>query len=352
MIRLPGLIDIHVHLREPGEEHKEDFSSGTAAALHGGITTVLAMPNTNPPILNEASLKAAAELAYAKSFCDYAIYLGGGEHNAADAARIAGKAAGLKLYLNATYGPLLLENISSWMAHFEHWPAASPIVAHAEDKTLAAYLMLAYLYRRPVHVCHVARKSEILLIKEAKNRGLPVTCEVSPHHLFLTEADGKSLPPGRGRVSPALGTEEDVTALWDNLDVIDCIASDHAPHTLQEKEGDQSPPGFPGLETTLPLLLDALQAGRLTQEDIVDKMVLNPRRIFSIPEQKETWVEVDETHSYEITGADQFTRAKWSPFEGKRVRGQVRRVVIRGQTVFQDGKVVVQPGFGKNIREN
>ncbi len=351
MIRLPGLIDIHVHLREPGEEYKEDFSTGTSAALKGGITTVLAMPNTHPPLLDRESLRAAAELAKKKAYCDYGIYLGGGEHNAAKAADVAEEAAGLKLYLNATYGPLLLEHVSSWMAHFEHWPANRPIVAHAEDKTLAAFLMLSYLYHKPVHVCHVARKHEILLIREAKSKGLPVTCEVTPHHLFLTEADGKRLPPGRERVSPSLGTAEDVEALWDNLDVIDCIASDHAPHTLEEKDSRQPPPGFPGVENTLPLLLEAVQEGRLTREDIVEKMYENPRKLFSIPAQDETWVEVDETHNYEITGSDQFTKAKWTPFEGKKVRGIVRRVVIRSQTVYQDGKITVQPGFGKNIRE-
>ncbi|MFN2112702.1 MAG: amidohydrolase family protein [Anaerolineales bacterium] len=351
MIRLPGLIDIHVHLREPGEEYKEDFSTGTSAALKGGFTTVLAMPNTNPPILDAETLRIANDLAHAKAHCDYGIYLGGGEHNAVDAASAAGQAAGLKLYLNATYGPLLLEQLSSWMAHFEQWPQSRPIVAHAEDKTLAAYLMLSHLYRRPVHVCHVARKHEITLIREAKSRGLPVTCEVTPHHLFLTEADGKALPRGRERVSPALGTEEDLKALWDNLDVIDCIASDHAPHTLAEKDSQEPPPGFPGLESTLPLLLDAVQDGRLTMDDIIEKLVLNPRRLFSFPEQEETWVEVDETHRYELKGSEMFTKAKWTPFEGRTVRGLVRRVVLRGETVYQDGKVTIQGGFGRNIRD-
>ncbi len=350
MIRLPGLIDIHVHLREPGESYKEDFSTGTAAALAGGITTVLAMPNTNPPILDSESFSTAAELAIAQAYCDFGIYLGGGEFNAKIAADIAGSAAGLKLYLNATYGPLLLENLSSWIDHFEHWPRPRPIVAHAEGKTLAAFLMLSYLYKRPVHVCHVSRKDEILLIRDAKRKGVPVTCEVSPHHLFLTEEDGKYLPKGRAKVSPSLATTEDQQALWDNLDIIDCFASDHAPHTLKEKVSKQAPPGFPGLETILPLLLTAVQEGRLQKEDIVQKMFINPKKIFSLPEQKETWVEVDENHSYEITGSDLFTKVKWTPFEGRKVQGLVRRVVVRGVSVYQDGEIQVTPGFGKNIR--
>jgi carbamoyl-phosphate synthase/aspartate carbamoyltransferase/dihydroorotase len=190
------------------------------------------------------------------------------------------------------------------------------------------------------------------LIKEAKSRGIPVTCEVAPHHLFLTENDLQKLPAGRGKVSPPLASAEDQQALWDNLDIIDCIASDHAPHTLEEKDSDQAPPGFPGLETSLPLLLTAVQEGRLTQEDIIDKMVLNPRNIYKLPEQKDTWVEVDQSHEYEISGAEQFTKAKWTPFEGMKVRGLVRKVVLRGELVYQDGEILAHKGFGENIRKN
>jgi len=352
MIRFPGLIDIHVHLREPGASNKEDFSTGTAAALAGGITTVFAMPNTDPPILDQASFSAAEALAEAKAYCDYGIYLGAAEHNAREAAEVSNLAAGLKLYLDATYGSLLLENLSSWTDHFEHWPRSRPIVAHAEQKTLAALLMFSYIHQRPVHVCHISRKDEILLIKEAKRRGIPVTCEVAPHHLFLTEEDEKNMNPGRSFVSPRLASPSDQQALWENLAIIDCIASDHAPHTLKEKDGEHSPPGFPGVETTLPLLLNAIQEGRLEKEDIIQKMFVNPKKIFSLPDQQDTWVEIDETHIYELNGSELFTKVKWTPFEGKRVQGLVRRVVIRGVTVFQDGEPLVQPGFGKNVRRN
>lgn len=347
MSRFPGLIDVHVHLREPGEVYKEDFISGTSAALRGGITTVLGMPNTNPPILDKNTLTKAVELADKKVLCDYALFLGGGEENAEQAGVIAERAAGLKLYLNNTYGPLLLDDLSSWINHLEHWPKSSPLAAHAEGKTLAALLSLSYLYQHPVHICHVSRKEEISLIRKAKARGIPVTCEVAPHHLFLTEND---LTGGRALVSPSLATVEDQQALWDNFDVIDCIASDHAPHTQEEKDGETPPPGFPGLETTLPLLLTAVQEGRLTEDDIVQKMFTNPKRIFSVPTQPETWVEVDENISYEIKGSDQFTKAKWTPFEGRQVQGLVRQVVLRGQTVYQDGEILAEPGYGRNIR--
>jgi carbamoyl-phosphate synthase/aspartate carbamoyltransferase/dihydroorotase len=135
------------------------------------------------------------------------------------------------------------------------------------------------------------------------------------------------------------------------MDVIDCFATDHAPHTLAEKDSDNPPPGFPGLETLLPLLLIAVQEDHLTIDDIIQKSVINPSRIFNLPEQPETWIEVDEQAEYEIRASEQFTRCGWTPFEGWKVKGKVRRVVLRGKTAFEDGKIFVEQGYGKNIRQ-
>ncbi|MFT3890315.1 MAG: hypothetical protein QM730_01665 [Anaerolineales bacterium] len=148
-----------------------------------------------------------------------------------------------------------------------------------------------------------------------------------------------------------MATQEDVDVLWANLDVIDCFATDHAPHTVQEKDSANPPPGFPGLETLLPLLLTAVSESRLTIPDIIQKSVINPRKIFRIPEQPETYIEVDEDSAYEIRARDQFTRCDWTPFEGWQVKGRVRRVVLRGKTAFEDGKILVEPGYGENIRK-
>ncbi len=156
---------------------------------------------------------------------------------------------------------------------------------------------------------------------------------------------------GRREVRPRLAAQSDVDALWANLDVIDCFATDHAPHTLAEKDSDNPPPGFPGLETALPLFLTAVDEGRLTMDDLVLRMYTNPKRIFSLPDQPETWIEVDPDAEYEIHAADQFTRCGWTPFEGWKVKGRVRKVVLRGKTAFEDGKIFTQPGYGKNVRE-
>jgi carbamoyl-phosphate synthase/aspartate carbamoyltransferase/dihydroorotase len=218
---------------------------------------------------------------------------------------------------------------------------------------------MAQLFDKPIHIAHVSLREEILLIKAAKERGMKVTCEVCPHHLFLTQPspspifseNGGGQGGGRSEVRPRLATQADVDALWENLDVIDCFATDHAPHTLAEKDGENPPPGFPGLETILPLLLTAVADGRLTVDDIIQKMSVNPRRIFKLPEQPETWVEVDENARYEIKASEMHSRCGWSPFEGWQVKGRVTRVVLRGREAFKNDQILVEPGFGKNIRE-
>jgi carbamoyl-phosphate synthase / aspartate carbamoyltransferase / dihydroorotase len=355
MLRLPGLIDPHVHMREPGATHKEDWDTGTQAALAGGFTMVLAMPNTQPPITNRETLEISLEAARQKARCDYAQFLGAGAENASSAPALAAHSAGLKMYLDQTYGPLRLDEMTSWMDHFAGWPKDAPIVAHAEGRSIAAVILLAQIHDRPVHIAHVARREEILVIRAAREKGLKVTCEVGPHHLFLSEAaftsQGGHLSGGRAEVRPRLASPDDVQALWENLDVIDCFATDHAPHTPAEKDGPNPPPGFPGLETALPMLLSAVHAGKLELEDIVTRCCSNPRRIFNLPEQPDTWIEVDLDAEWEIQAGRMFTRSAWTPFEGQPVRGQVERVVLRGQTAFEHGQILAQPGSGQNVRQ-
>ncbi len=349
-MRLPGLIDVHVHMREPGATHKEDWDSGTAAALAGGFTLILAMPNTQPPVADAASLDLALTAARQKARCDYAQYLGGGSDNATILPGLAQRACGLKMYLDQTYGPLRLDEMTLWMDHFSRWPRNLPIAAHAEGRTLAAVILMAALYDRPVHLCHVSRREEILLIRKAKEAGVKVTCEVTPHHLFLTQEDIPAIGEGRSELRPRLATPADREALWQNLDVIDCFATDHAPHTLKEKDGLKPPPGFPGLETALPLLLTAVSEGRLSIDDLLMRMYTNPRRIFNLPEQPETFIEVDPDTAWEIHAAQTQTRCAWSPFEGWKVRGKVRRVVLRGRLAYDDGQILAPTGYGVNIR--
>ena len=354
MLKLPGLIDPHVHVREPGQTHKEDWDSVTQAALAGGVTMLLAMPNTKPPIFDAETLDLALDAARVKARCDYAQYLGAGPENAAEVARLAPSAAALKMYLDSTFGQLRLDDMTLWLEHFRQWPGTTPIVTHSESRSMAAALWMAQMFDKPLHIAHISLREEILLIKAAKEHGIKVTCEVCPHHLFLDLAGAQNCcapTPGRIEVCPRLATQADVDALWENMAVIDCFATDHAPHTLAEKDGENPPPGFPGLETLLPLLLTAVDDGHLSIDDIIQKSVINPRRIFNLPEQPETWVEVDEKAEYELKANEMHSRCGWTPFEGWRVKGKVRKVVLRGRTAFEDGQILVEPGFGRNIRE-
>lgn len=353
MLKLPGLIDPHVHVREPGQTHKEDWDTATQSALAGGVTTIFAMPNTKPPIFDRSTFDLALDAAKLKARCDYAQFLGAGPDNADMAASLAPKAAGLKMYLDSTFGELRLDDMTLWQSHFEKFPKYDPIVLHSESRTMAAGILFAAIYDRPVHIAHISLKEEVLLIKTAKERGIKVTCEVCPHHLFLSRDDIPAIShghPGRSEVRPRLAAKEDVEALWHNLDVIDCFATDHAPHTLAEKDSDNPPPGFPGLETLLPLLLTAVDLRRLTLDDLIRKSVVNPRKIFHIPEQPKTWVEVDENAEYEIHAADLHSRCGWTPFEGWKVKGKVQKVVLRGKTAYDDGNILAEPGYGKNVR--
>jgi carbamoyl-phosphate synthase/aspartate carbamoyltransferase/dihydroorotase len=277
------------------------------------------------------------------------------------------------MYLDSTFGELRLDDMTLWMPHFEKYPKDFPIVLHSESRTMAAGILFAAIYDRPVHIAHISLKEEVVLIKAAKERGIKVTCEVCPHHLFLTAPESPSpreaspiggsgrgvrgegenaIINGRSEVRPRLATQQDVDALWNNLDVIDCFATDHAPHTLEEKDSDNPPPGFPGLETIVPLLLTAVSEGRLTIHHLLEKMHTNPRRIFNLPEQVETWIEVDEDAEYEIRAANQFSRCGWTPFEGWKVKGKVKKVVLRGKTAFEDGKVLAEQGYGENVRQS
>jgi carbamoyl-phosphate synthase / aspartate carbamoyltransferase / dihydroorotase len=348
LIQLPGLIDPHVHLREPGGTYKEDWDSGTAAALAGGFTLILAMPNTQPAITSAAALEEALNLAHHKARSDYAQFVGASPGNAAELASLARRAAGLKMYLDQPDGPLHLDDMTAWTEYFTAWPRRAPLAVQAEGRTLAAALLMADFYRRPLHICQVVTREEILLIRRAKERGMAVTCEVSPHHLFLSDQDLARL--GVSPMHPRLGTPVDRQALWDNLDVIDCFASDHSPQIPAEKNAGEALPGFPGLETSLALLLTAAAEGRLTLDDILLRTVTNPRRIYHLPQQPVTWIEIDPQAHGEIHASHLHSRSGWTPFEGMPVRGQVLRVVLRGREVFKDGQVLALPGYGRDIR--
>lgn len=366
-LRLPGLIDAHVHLREPGYTYKEDFFSGTAAALAGGVTTVLDMPNTNPPTATPDDWRDKARLAAAKAVCDVGLFVGATNTHADAYLPVAVHACGLKIYVSDTFGSLRIDTLALMHRIFRTWAETAaavggyrvalgaqglgPIAVHAEELMLPVCLALAQIYNVPLHIVHVSRRSEIELIAAAKERGHTVTCEATPHHLLLSTDDLPRLG-ARGDMRPRLATPDDVTALWEYLPYIDIFATDHAPHTLAEKgygagpAPANPPPGVPGVETMLPLLLTAVHAGRLSLDDVLARCVANPKRIYGLPDQPDTYVEVEVDAPYTLEDEAMRTRPGWTPFAGMNVYGRVEQVVLRGQVVFDQGQLLAAPGSG------
>jgi len=345
-LTLPGLIDVHVHLRQPGGEHKETYATGTAAALAGGITTVLDMPNTSPPTTDGAAQAAKRELAAAGARCDVGLYLGASTDNVERLAEWTGGACGLKIYVSSTFGPLQVADWAILEAHVQSWPVDRPIVIHAEGPLLPRMLRLGERYGRHIHVAHVALGAEIEAIAAAKDRGARVTCEVTPHHLLLSSDDLPQLGPF-GDCRPRIASPADRAAIWQHLDLIDCFATDHAPHTVEEKRGSTPPPGLPGLQTMLPLLLTAVDEGRLPIEGLIDRTVHNPARIFGLALQEETYVEVEVGPRYTLTHDEQLSKCGWTPFAGREVAGRVLRTVLRGRTAWDGSTVLAEPGSGR-----
>lgn len=364
ILRLPSLVDAHVHVREPGYEGKEDFYTGTVAALAGGVVAILDMPNTLPPTDTPERFLDKARRAQAKAVCDVGLFVGATTTELDAYLPVADKACGLKIYVSDTFGNLRIDKLELLHRFFRTWAETAdghggyrsrgvvgglgPIAVHAEELMLPVCLALADLYDTPLHIVHVSRRSEIELVRAAKEKGYAVTCEATPHHLFLTDEDAARLGP-LGDMRPRLVSADDVASLWENMAYIDIIATDHAPHTLQEKQSKDvaPPPGVPGVETMLPLLLTAVHENRLTLDDVLERCAHAPRRIYGIPEPEQTFIEVDIDAEYEVTNGAMRTKVGWTPFAGRRVWGRVHRVILRGSEVFADGTLYAAPGSGK-----
>lgn len=357
-IKIPSFADPHVHLREPGSEAKEDFYTGTCAALAGGYTTLLDMPNNTPPTVSAGALAAKKRLAALKIVCDVGFNFGATPDNQASYVQVATQVGGLKVYLGQTHGPLVMDGLPNMLKVFRAWPplpalAAKPILIHAEGPIVAATIGLAALFDRKIHICHLSKRSELEVVRAAKERGLKVTCEVAPHHLFLTNQATTQLG-SYGKMSPALQTQDDIEALWQGLSdgTVDMIATDHAPHTRTEKDSSNPPFGVPGLETTFGLLYREVKAERkgLTLERLVELLDIAPRRVFSLPPNTGE-IEFDPAVEYEFKDEDLFTKCGWTPFVGMRGQGRILKVWLRGQLAFEDGphgkEILAQPGSGR-----
>ena len=349
MLRLPGIVDAHVHLREPGATHKEDILSGTMAALAGGVVAVMDMPNNHPPAVDRATFAPKHILWADRACCDYGLFLGYAGGPISEMVDLAPHAVGLKLYLDETFGDLLTDDPHVLERVFEAWPGPGPIAVHADSDSIAMAIGLAERHGQHLHVCHVPHPDDLLAIDDARQRGVRVTCEVTPHHLFLSQ-EAEERIGAYAQMKPPLLLGGQVSLFWERLNLIDIIASDHAPHTRAEKGSASPPPGVPGLETALPLLLYAVEQGRLSQERMVELVCTGPLRVFGLRPPADSHVEIEVGRPYRLPFEGYVTRCGWSPFVDQWALGQVHRVCLRGETAWERGELAVSPGYGRRLQ--
>lgn len=352
LVKIPGMVDPHVHLRDMDWAHKSTFASETAAAIVGGYWAVFDMPNTPPTTTTQANLQTKLAAIASTAVSDWGLYFGADQSDNTPEYHDLSGVCGLKIYNNATTGNLLIDAQQDRARHYEAWPVDGIVAVHAEGETVRQILEHVRNTGRHTHFCHINTAEEIGTLQAAKEEGLPVSIGVTPHHLYLTEDDVATLG-SFGRMKPELKTRADVDALWNAIaaGVVDVIESDHAPHTLAEKSGDPAPSGVPGLETTLPLMGLAIKEGRLTVEQVIDLLALNAQRIFGLTLPESTYTLVDFDDTYEIKRDNLRSACGWSPFEGWQVAGRVREVWIRGVKVFDGENILVNAGFGQNLFE-
>ena len=326
----PSLISLGTFVPGAADSGSSDFVEATKAAIRGGFTTIQMLPQGTTSILtDEISLQRAQSNAAGQAHCDYFFAVAAVPDNASRLADAL--AAGAKVL----YIPFSRDSGNKATAvseHFAAWPEDRPIVTDAEGADLASVLLLANLHGRSIHVASVSTLGDIQLISMAKAKGMSVTCDVAVYSLFFSKQDYDL---------PCLPSALDQAALWDNLASIDAFTVGSVPFELGTALG-QPVSSSSGLEECLPLLLTAVADGRLTLEDISLRLNENPRNIFGLPEQTQTYVEV------EVNRHSTFQSASWSPLNGKLVAGTVHRVVLNGQSVHLDGSTFSTP-VGRDV---
>ena len=356
---LTGIIDPHTHMREPGLTHKEDFTSGSKAAARGGITTFLDMPNTIPNTITKENLTQKKSIMIGKSYVDYGFHFGGSKtDNSEDIKSVRDSVASTKIFLNASTGNMLIEDDKILEKLFE----SSKIVSiHAEDKMVDKAIEIAKRTGTILYLCHLSLSSEIDSLKRAKDSGMKIYGEATPHHLFLNNSYINENNKMLLRMKPELKEKSDNEALWKAIKdgTIDTIGTDHAPHLLSEKL-EKLTFGIPSIEHSLELMLKKVKDFTIDFKLLTKIMSENPSKIFGIKNKgilKEGYdadfVIIDLNNESEITEKDIITKASWSPYIGFKRGGRVLMTILRGNIVYKyDFKRDIynfSDGFGKEI---
>jgi len=393
---LPGAIDVHVHFRDPGYPHKEDWESGTAAAAFGGVTTVFDMPNTIPPTGTAEILAAKHAIAASKAHVDFGLYGLLGDDTVANVpALVEGGVIGFKLYMGNTFGKIPSPDTGAMLECFEVVSATGKRVSlHAENndimerrqkRLMAAgkHDQWAHLAARPnvvaveavsraailaewtgarIHILHISTADELRPLREAKARGVDITGETCPHYLMLSAEDYKRFP-GVIAVNPPVREAMNQAPIWAALldGTIDLIATDHAPHAPEEKTRNDIwtvDCGFPGVETQMPLMLTEVNAGRMSISDYVRMSAFNPARIWGLYPRKGALTPgadadiaiVDLTRIHTIEDAKLHSRSRISPWNGREAKGLPIHTIVRGRFVMKDRTLVPgTKGWGRSV---
>jgi dihydroorotase (multifunctional complex type) len=394
LLVLPGLIDVHVHLRDEGKAYKEDFYSGTAAAAAGGITTVLDMPNNTPVTMSVETLRNRMENAKKKVLVNVGFYSEFPKNMKEIRGIVEEGAVAFKLFMAEQVGGLNIDDDSTLLEALSIVAKSNFLVAfHAEDKTelekakdklkragcngidafleahsenvevkaIKRLLKMGKKANARMHFCHISTEDGLKAVIDGKKSGMPITCEVTPHHLLLSANDLRRIGT-LALTMPPIRKKRHASALFAGIKNgwVDIIGSDHAPHTLQEKKAEaiwDVKVGIPNLETTLSLMLTQVKHGKLLIGDLVRLMAEKPAEIFQLKGKgflREGSIAdltvVDLSRKYRIDASKFYSKAKYSPFDHWSVEGKAVKTFVSGRLVMDEGEIVAEAGSGNIIR--
>lgn len=363
---MPGVIDVHTHMREPGITAKEDFATGSRACAKAGVTTFYDMPNTIPTTTTLEALRDKKKLASGKSIVNYGFHFGGSRNNNIDEIKKvleAKEANTVKIFMNVTTGEMLIEDEDILKNVFKN---SKLVLVHAENEMIDKAVEYNKNYGNGLYVCHIPSREELKKVLEAKKNSElntekhPVYAEVTPHHLFLNEEIRESTDRNKMllRMKPELRTKKDNEFLWEALNngEVDTIGTDHAPHLISEKL-EKITFGMPGVETSLALMLNAYNEGKVKLEMIQKLMSENPARIMKISKRgklEEGYyadvIAVDLDKEW-IVGVDDTIESKcgWTPYENWKLKGKNVLTIVNGKVVYQNNKFNDNLENGKEV---